>query len=177
MNSSFSINSIKPRFSFRLRRPTRRQLSTKRQLPIRRQQGAVTLLLTSLLLVVILLLTLGSYRITFHQIKIGQNELTARRLHWMAEGAIECLFTYLRVSNVNPAELTEGNSSTALSEMQSLCLNDLTHQALFTELDATHHYRLVFAWQHQRLVSKSVVAKLHDGQMVYFWLQGSWRDW
>ena len=57
------------------------------------QHGAITLLITSVLLLCALILTLGSYRSIFYQIKRAQNEVVARQQHWQAEGGLECAFT------------------------------------------------------------------------------------
>ncbi|MGL6170516.1 MAG: hypothetical protein ACRC1S_01265 [Vibrio sp.] len=60
------------------------------------QQGMTTLLITSILLSAALVVTLGSYKNLFYQIKRAQNEVTARQQHWQAEGGLECLFTYVK---------------------------------------------------------------------------------
>ncbi|NOH98044.1 hypothetical protein [Vibrio sp. 99-70-13A1] len=60
------------------------------------QQGAVVLLVTSVLLVSALMLTFGSYRSVFYQIKRAQNEVEARKQHWEAEGGLECGFTQFK---------------------------------------------------------------------------------
>ena len=61
----------------------------------RKQRGVVTLLITSVLLVGALVVTLGTYRSVFHQIKVAQNEVEGRKAHWLAEGGLECGFTYI----------------------------------------------------------------------------------
>ncbi|MGL4380166.1 MAG: hypothetical protein ACRCTB_03620 [Vibrio sp.] len=63
---------------------------------IKHQQGIMTLLITSILLSAALIVTLGSYKNLFYQIKRAQNEVTARQQHWQAEGGLECLFTYVK---------------------------------------------------------------------------------
>ena len=45
----------------------------------RKQRGVVTLLITSVLLVGALVVTLGTYRSVFHQIKVAQNEVQGRQ--------------------------------------------------------------------------------------------------
>ncbi|AEH33810.1 hypothetical protein DEB41_10405 [Vibrio anguillarum] len=64
------------------------------------QQGAVTLLITTLLLVLALVVALGSYRSLFFQIKRAQNEVQARQQHWRAEGGLECGYSHI-VNNKN----------------------------------------------------------------------------
>lgn len=60
------------------------------------QQGLATLLITSILLSVALVVTLGSYKNLFYQIKRAQNEVNSRQQHWEAEGGLECLFSYIK---------------------------------------------------------------------------------
>ncbi|KGK17055.1 hypothetical protein [Vibrio navarrensis] len=57
------------------------------------QQGIATLLITSILLSVALVITLGSYKTLFYQIKRAQNEVKSRQDHWLAEGGLECIYT------------------------------------------------------------------------------------
>lgn len=57
------------------------------------QQGVATLLITSILLSVALVITLGSYKTLFYQIKRAQNEVKARKEYWLAEGGLECIYT------------------------------------------------------------------------------------
>lgn len=121
------------------------------------QRGAVSIMVTSILLSAMLLLVLGSYRATFHQIKVGQNELKSRSHHWQAEGAIECLFTYIQTMTEDPANLIQGSSHAAFSAMQNICLSDLSRQSLFTELDVLNNYRLVYRLDGAELVSKTIV--------------------
>ncbi|MEL0609580.1 hypothetical protein [Vibrio echinoideorum] len=61
----------------------------------RKQRGVVTLLVTSVLLVGALVVTLGTYRSVFHQIKVAQNEVQGRQDHWRSEGGLECTYSYL----------------------------------------------------------------------------------
>lgn len=79
------------------------------------QQGVATLLITSILLSVALVVTLGSYKNLFYQIKRAQNEVKARQQHWEAEGGLECLFSYVkdditRIDQVIPFNHTHLNS-------------------------------------------------------------------
>ncbi len=62
----------------------------------RKQRGVVTLLITSVLLIGALVVTLGTYRSVFHQIKVAQNEVQGRQNHWRLEGGLECTYSYLR---------------------------------------------------------------------------------
>ncbi|MFA0422450.1 hypothetical protein AB4562_10460, partial [Vibrio sp. 10N.222.54.A1] len=61
----------------------------------KKQRGVVTLLITSVLLIGALVVTLGTYRSVFHQIKVAQNEVQGRQEHWRSEGGLECGFTYI----------------------------------------------------------------------------------
>ncbi len=53
---------------------------------IQYQKGVATLLITAILLSIALVVTLGSYKNLFYQIKRAQNEIKARQEHWLAEG-------------------------------------------------------------------------------------------
>lgn len=59
---------------------------------MKRQKGLTTLLVTTMLLVVSLVFSLSSYKNLFYQIKRTQNEVMARKAHWLAEGGLECGF-------------------------------------------------------------------------------------
>ncbi|HHX8485832.1 TPA: hypothetical protein ACVO3E_002414 [Vibrio diabolicus] len=85
------------------------------------QQGVATLLITSILLSVALVVTLGSYKNLFYQIKRAQNEVSSRQQHWEAEGGLECLFAYVTddVSIVN--ELIPINHN----NLNTLCKREL----------------------------------------------------
>ncbi|WP_217533837.1 hypothetical protein [Vibrio metschnikovii] len=61
----------------------------------RHQQGIATLLITAVLLSITLVITLGSYKNLFYQIKRAQNEVSARQSYWLAEGGVECLYAYI----------------------------------------------------------------------------------
>lgn len=69
-----------------------------------KQQGMATLLVTTMVLVVSLLFSLASYKNVFYQIKRAQNEVMARKAHWLAEGGLECGFAELRVTGQSPTE-------------------------------------------------------------------------
>ncbi|MEF1341863.1 hypothetical protein REH81_34815, partial [Vibrio rotiferianus] len=60
-----------------------------------KQSGAATLLVTSMLLVAALVVTLGSYKSLFYQIKQANNQIVSRQEHWQAEGGLECGFTHI----------------------------------------------------------------------------------
>lgn len=65
---------------------------------MRRQQGLATLLVTSMMLVTSLLFSIASYKNVFYQIKRAQNEVLARKAHWLAEGGLECGYATLQLS-------------------------------------------------------------------------------
>ncbi|MGF1904759.1 hypothetical protein [Aliivibrio salmonicida] len=69
---------------------------------IKKQNGVVVLIMTSLLILAALILSLGIYKSTFYQIKRAQNEVLAKQGHWRAEGAIECLLSNLMTKNTSP---------------------------------------------------------------------------
>lgn len=81
-----------------------------------KQNGAVTLLLVSILLIGVLIVSLGSFKTTFYQIKRAQNEVQARKDHWIAEGGLECGLSVIIE-----------NSSTAIpSDLLDSCSNKLS---------------------------------------------------
>lgn len=53
---------------------------------MKKQQGAAALLVVSVLLVAALMMSLGSYKSLFYQIKRANNQIEARQEHWRAEG-------------------------------------------------------------------------------------------
>ncbi|WMO00059.1 hypothetical protein NI379_13050 [Vibrio parahaemolyticus] len=57
---------------------------------MKKQQGAAALLVVSVLLVAALMMSLGSYKSLFYQIKRANNQIEARQEHWRAEGGLEC---------------------------------------------------------------------------------------
>ncbi|MGO2497119.1 MAG: hypothetical protein ACTH6I_03785 [Vibrio litoralis] len=58
-----------------------------------KQRGAATLLVAVLLLASVLVLSLASYKGVFFQAKRAQNEIEARKAHWIGEGGLECAYT------------------------------------------------------------------------------------
>lgn len=141
------------------------------------QRGAISLLTTAVLLLALLLLVLGSYRAVFYQIKISQNEVEARRIHWLAEGAVECLYAYIQVSGVNPDRLLIGSSDSHFDAMQALCLSDVSMESLYLELPlmaspVSGHYRLVYQRNGITQLSRAIV--LQAGS--YQWQEGAWND-
>ncbi|MBP2701950.1 hypothetical protein GY654_19155 [Vibrio parahaemolyticus] len=72
-----------------------------------RQSGMTTLLITSMLLIVALLLSLGSYKNLFYQIKRTQNEVLARQSYWLAEGGLECGYSIIVNNNDKDADVSK----------------------------------------------------------------------
>ncbi|KAB0463710.1 MULTISPECIES: hypothetical protein [Vibrio] len=86
------------------------------------QQGAVVLLVTSVLLVSALMLTFGSYRSVFYQIKRAQNEVEARKQHWKAEGGLECAITEIKYDrSIHPV-----NQAYSLCDLSSISISPQT---------------------------------------------------
>lgn len=97
------------------------------------QQGLATLLITSILLSIALVVTLGSYKNLFYQIKRAQNEVNSRQQHWAAEGGLECLFSYIKD---DPSRIA-GVIPTNHSNLDALCKNTLNLSQLnITDLTA-----------------------------------------
>ncbi len=74
------------------------------------QRGMATLVIVSVLLMVTLVVTMGSYKALFYQIKRAKNEIKSRQNHWLAEGAIECAFAQFKENNKVPQEVSDCNS-------------------------------------------------------------------
>ncbi|WP_259556973.1 hypothetical protein [Vibrio harveyi] len=70
---------------------------------MRNQQGAAALLVVSVLLVAALMMSLGSYKSLFYQIKRANNQIESRQEHWLAEGAVECAWAQFKLSKSVPA--------------------------------------------------------------------------
>lgn len=74
---------------------------------MKKQRGLVGLALVATLLMVSLALTLMSYRSLFLQIKQVQNQVEHSKNHWLAEGAIECAYSALQVSDLEVSLLSD----------------------------------------------------------------------
>ncbi len=105
------------------------------------QTGVITLLMVSMLLIVTLIVTLGTYKALFYQIKRAQNEIKARQHHWLAEGAIECAFTQFRENNLVPPIVTDCGSG----------------QGVIARFQPTIHGQRVFAQSHHSSVQKEII--------------------
>ncbi|WP_394145304.1 hypothetical protein [Vibrio atypicus] len=79
--------------------------------------GFATLLITSILLILSLLVSLGSYKGLFYQIKRAQNEVEARKDHWAAEGGLECVYTQAKQLNAVPASVSSCKTLLGLDEL------------------------------------------------------------
>ncbi|WP_199436443.1 hypothetical protein [Vibrio owensii] len=66
-----------------------------------KQQGAVALLVVSVLLVAALMMSLGSYKSLFYQIKRANNQIEARQEHWRAEGGLECAYSNVKTKQIS----------------------------------------------------------------------------
>ncbi|MFA0569483.1 hypothetical protein [Vibrio gallaecicus] len=83
-----------------------------------KQKGAISLLVTSVLLLSALIVSFGMYRGVFHQIKVAQNEVKAKKVHWVLEGGVECGFSL--VNEANSTTVNESVCEGAMSELESL---------------------------------------------------------
>ncbi|MGR5266094.1 hypothetical protein ACPV38_19195, partial [Photobacterium damselae] len=68
---------------------------------MRKQHGAAALLVVSVLLVAALMMSLGSYKSLFYQIKRANNQLEARQEHWRAEGGLECVYSNVKTKQIS----------------------------------------------------------------------------
>ncbi|EKO3676053.1 hypothetical protein [Vibrio metschnikovii] len=91
----------------------------------RHQQGIATLLITAVLLSITLVITLGSYKNLFYQIKRAQNEVNARQSYWLAEGGVECLYAYIAQDPTRITGLSKQVSGEANHCKQQLQLDEL----------------------------------------------------
>ncbi|MGR5336599.1 hypothetical protein ACPV5I_14340 [Vibrio gigantis] len=78
-----------------------------------KQQGAITLMLVSILLIGVLIVSLGSFKVTFYQIKRAQNEVQARKEHWRSEGGLECTYSYLLELDKTIADIKDASTRPA----------------------------------------------------------------
>ncbi|EKO3793162.1 hypothetical protein HAR83_002580 [Vibrio metschnikovii] len=102
----------------------------------RHQQGIATLLITAILLSITLVITLGSYKNLFYQIKRAQNEVSARQSYWLAEGGVECLYAYIaqdptRITGLSkqvPGEVNHCKQQLQLDELQLIPLENSVYR-------------------------------------------------
>lgn len=104
----------------------------------KKQRGAITLLVSSCILMASLILSLGSYKHIFYQVKRAQNEVEARKGYWAAEGGVECVFSKVFISGTVP--------SGVVSECAPLNLDSLS-------IASTDHY-LINAQKSSQIVKK-----------------------
>ncbi|MDF4810962.1 hypothetical protein P3536_24295, partial [Vibrio parahaemolyticus] len=93
---------------------------------MKKQQGAAALLVVSVLLVAALMMSLGSYKSLFYQIKRANNQIEARQEHWLAEGGLECFYSLVQ---------STGDISSATSLISSRCETPLGLHQLALETD------------------------------------------
>ncbi|EKO3923408.1 hypothetical protein GCS56_000647 [Vibrio metschnikovii] len=102
----------------------------------RHQQGIATLLITAVLLSITLVITLGSYKNLFYQIKRAKNEVNARQSYWLAEGGVECLYAYIaqdptRITGLLkqvPGEVNHCKQQLQLDELQLIPLENSVYR-------------------------------------------------
>ncbi|KAB2825182.1 hypothetical protein [Aliivibrio finisterrensis] len=104
----------------------------------KKQRGAITLLVSSCILMASLILSLGSYKHIFYQVKRAQNEVEARKGYWAAEGGVECVFSKVSTSGTVP--------SGVVTECAPLNLDSLS-------ITSTEYY-LINAQKSSQLVKK-----------------------
>lgn len=104
----------------------------------RHQQGIATLLITAVLLSITLVITLGSYKNLFYQIKRAQNEVNARQSYWLAEGGVECLYAYIAQDPSRVASL----SYVTNHELGSICKQPLELDELYSQALVNSAYRI-----------------------------------
>ncbi|GAK86919.1 hypothetical protein JCM19238_4528 [Vibrio ponticus] len=142
---------------------------------MKKQRGGLSLVTVAVLLTSLLLLVLGSYRVTFHQIKVAQNELKMRRIHWLAEGAIECGYSFIRVMDADPSKLFFASYEASYQSMQHECLSDLSHEALFSHALSASRYQLSYQYDGTTRLNRAIELDTTSGE--YRWLKGTWNDY
>ncbi|MGF1901350.1 hypothetical protein [Aliivibrio sifiae] len=134
---------------------------------IDKQNGAVVLIMTSLLILAALILSLGTYKSTFYQIKRSQNEVIAKQSNWKAEGAIECLFSFISESKTEPSLLSKNNTSTEYSNMNTLCNIKNPIESLYAQpissASSAITYQLTYELNDKNLIKKNIIPKITYG--------------
>ncbi|OCH20969.1 hypothetical protein [Aliivibrio logei] len=134
---------------------------------IEKQNGAVVLIMTSLLILAALILSLGTYKSTFYQIKRSQNEVIAKQSNWKAEGAIECLFSFINESKTDPSLLSKNNTSTEYSNMNTQCNINNPIERLYAQpvssANSTINYQLTYELNNKNLIKKNIIPKITYG--------------
>ncbi len=134
---------------------------------IKSEKGAVVLIMTSLLILAALILSLGTYKSTFYQIKRSQNEVLAKQGHWRAEGAIECLFTFISETKTEPSLLSKNNSSTEYDNLKSDCGINSPIESLYAKAvssaSSVMTYQLTYEQHNKELIKKSIIPKITYG--------------
>ncbi len=134
---------------------------------IKSEKGAVVLIMTSLLILAALILSLGTYKSTFYQIKRSQNEVLAKQGHWRAEGAIECLFTFISETKTDPSLLSKNNSSAEYDSLKSDCGINSPIESLYAKAissaSSVMTYQLTYEQHNKELIKKSIIPKITYG--------------
>lgn len=67
-------------------------------------QGMATLFMTMMVSFVMVIVSFATFKSSLYQMKRAQNTIKLRQSHWRAEGAIECLYSYLQRDTVSAFE-------------------------------------------------------------------------
>lgn len=119
-----------------------------------RQQGMVSLLVTSMLLIAVLLISMTSYKNSFYQIKRAQNEVLSRQAHWLAEGGVECAFAELQLAGVPPTDASFANDCQNMDSQLTVIFSDqsssgtkfkVTSQAEITNATASVSKSIIYS--------------------------------
>ena len=86
------------------------------------KKGFATLAITSILLVIALGYSLSSYRSIYYQIKVANNELEARQVHWRAEGGLECAFAKIMLDQ----DITKLSESVSANYFKNTCATPMS---------------------------------------------------
>ncbi|MFH0256201.1 hypothetical protein ACGRL8_03975 [Vibrio rumoiensis] len=120
-----------------------------------KQQGAATLLMAVLLLAAALVISLASYKSVFFQIKRVQNEIEARKAHWIGEGGLECAYTKM-YQDRDQSVLVSGTTY-----FDSDCLVPMSLTSMNIDSLGGHKYRIEPEFEHAG-APLSTVSKVID---------------
>lgn len=131
------------------------------------QKGTVVLIMTSILILAALLLSLGTYKSTFYQIKRSQNEVSAKQHNWKGEGAIECLFTFISETKTDPLLLAKNSSSDEYDALKTACGISRSDEDLYAlsipPIASPLTYQLIYEINDKTVVKKNIIPSINYG--------------
>ncbi|PMH37522.1 hypothetical protein BCU68_07865 [Vibrio sp. 10N.286.49.B3] len=129
------------------------------------QTGMATLVMTTILLSAALMMSLGTYRAMFLQIKLAQNEVKVMQDKWLASGGLECAYAQFKRLGQQPEVLVE-------------CLSDPLLQVTVTiagnayQISSTHDQ---YSMKQTLVIDSNTSVLLAVPERIY-WQRGTWHD-